>query len=160
MMQSAVCDVPVVGAGETGELSFRPTAYGGHAYFVRKCVSGESFGGDDAIRQLGGIVMPDSVDPDGCANNTFVGEVIGIGPRVGMPCNATHFDVWAKTRDKDHPQGYRRARCIEAVTRKGDFVLLPDSHPGIKRSPGCDYEFSVEESVPLAILQIEGEPHE
>lgn len=155
MLQYAVCDVPVVGAGETGDLSFRPLAYGGHAYFVRKCVAGESFEGDDAIRQLGGIVLLDVY-----MNDTFVGEVIGIGPRVGQPCTASHFKVWAGTRDKHNPRGYRRARCLEAVVRKGDFVLLPESHPGIKRSPGCEYEFSVEESVPLAILQTEDEPHE
>lgn len=127
------------GIGETGTLAMLPLGFGGHAYYVRKCVTGGQVAGADFWRRhLGGIELPESV-----AERSLLVEVVGIGPRVGQPCS------------KEHATRFRRARCFDGHAAVGDVLLCPDEDPGIKRSPLADWEFFIEESVPLAIVPAE-----
>ena len=118
--------------GETGELSFLPMAYGGHCLYVRKCKTGDVR--EDGTRELGGILLPDLA-----VENSFWAEVVGIGPRAGRPCSELHR------------HRFKRARWFGEAPDVGDLVMLPGEDQGIKRSPYAEYEFFVEESVPLAV---------
>jgi hypothetical protein len=113
-------------------------AYGGHCYYVRKCKTGDLQ--PDGTRTVGGIVLPE-MEGNAGTNNSFWAEVMGIGPQSGRPCP----DI--------HRHQFRRARCIGDLAVVGDLVMLPAEDQGIKRSPYADYEFFVEESVPLAIYK-------
>ena len=136
--------------GKLGDQTLMPLAFGGHALFCQKCVTGDQTGEDFWERETGGIALPDSyID-----TSLFV-RVVGIGPRVGQPCT------------KAHKRKYDRARYFGNPYQMGQILLCPDTNLGIKRMsvacPGwCDYEFQIEESVPLVIYTPEdqAEPSE
>ena len=129
---------PARNVGETGDLTFLPMAYSGHCYYVRKCKTGDVL--PDGARALGGIVLPESDRLyNAGSNNSFWAEVVGIGPNVGRPCNEIHRHQ------------FKRARCMADLAGVGDLIMMPPEDQGIKRSPYADYEFFVEESVPLAL---------
>jgi hypothetical protein len=131
--------IAAVGVGEAGQYTIMPTAFGGHAYYVRKCVTGAQVtGGDFWRRHLDGIELPDAM-----VERSLMVEVVGIGPRVGEWCN------------KAHQIKFGRIRRMAEVAAVGDVLLCPDDNPGIKRSPLADWEFFIEESVPLAIVPVE-----
>ncbi|MFZ4396802.1 MAG: hypothetical protein ACOYOU_14400 [Kiritimatiellia bacterium] len=134
------------GCGVLGDTNLTPLAYGGHAYYVRKCVIGEQAGKDFWVRQLNGIVLPDRVAMNGGLVDfmenpeaALIVEIIGRGPNVGRRCSKKHADL------------YKRARWFSEGASVGDYLLVPAENPGNKRSPLCDDEYFVEESVPLAI---------
>jgi len=128
------------GVGETADLNFLPMAYNGHCLYVRKCKTGDKQA--DGSYTVGGIHLPE-MDRfyNAGSNNSFWAEVLGVGPNVGRPC------------PKLHGHRFRRARCLSDVAEVGDLVMLPPEDQGIKRSPYADYEFFIEESVPLALYR-------
>ncbi len=116
------------GIGEYGHEALRVC---GHWLYVRKCKHDEV---------QGGVAIPEKSQ-----ENTGWAEVLAVGPECG------------KKRDKSDPR--RKVGGAESgwtlwldnPLRVGDLVLCPDTHVwGIRRSPMCDYEFFVDESVILA----------
>ena len=126
-----------------GEVEVKvPLAYGGHALYVRKCMTGEQVGEDFWDRHLDGIILTQQR-----ADYSLTVEVVAIGPRVGKPCTKEHY--------KHHE---RRCRCMSDVYKVGDMLLCPNDHPtGIQVSPLNSFEYFIEETVPIAIWR---EPNE
>lgn len=137
--------------GEYGNVSMMPIAFGGHCYYVRRCVVGEQMGDDFRARMVGGIAIPEAayIHEGGFTtirnlwDRTCIAEVVGIGPAVGTPCS------------KAHQRMYKRARWIEPVVEKGDLLMFDDVNHDIRimLSPLADYERFVEESCPIAIYK-------
>lgn len=140
-----------VDAGEFADRTFRPIAFGGHCFYVRRCVVGEKFGDDFRDRMIKGIVLPQTVAnkkggftiQKDIWDRSQIAEVIAKGPRVGTPCS------------KDHMHRYKRARFLEDSVSIGDLLLFDNSNfnPGILESPFASFEKFVEESVPIAIYR-------
>ena len=128
-----------------GDVSVRPLYFGGHALYVRKCKPGEKFGDDFNTRQIGGIILPTRrMDPehpvDDLSDWSQYVELLAKGPRVGTKCS------------KAHAKRYGRARRINMNAQIGDILYCPNDHEnGIQKSPIVDFEFFIEESIPLAI---------
>lgn len=120
--------------GELGTARLRPLYFGGHCYYTRKCTTGDQFGPDFWRRRLGGIEIPETA-----IEHSLTVEVLAIGPKVGKPCS------------KHHRKLFERVKCLDPCVRVGDLLLCPNRHSGIQISPLVDYEFFIEESVPLAI---------
>jgi len=128
-----------------------PTAFGGHCYYVRRCVRGKQFGPDFMDREEGGVVLPQVatirsgalVTERNLWDRSSVAEVVGVGPNVGKPCSKAHMKAFA------------RARHIAQSAEVGDLLLFEDKNfqIGIVDSPYADYEKFVEESVPIAIYR-------
>lgn len=126
--------------GMLGDQSLIPLAFGGHALFCRKFTTGEQYDENFWNREIGGISIPQSV-----VDTSLRVEVIAIGPKVGLPAS------------KAHRIKFDRARWFGDYYRVGQILLCPEMDIGIKRMsvavPGwCNYEFQIEESVPIAIL--------
>jgi len=151
-------------AGTLGNVRLLPLYFGGHCFYVAKCIRGAPTGDDPASRQIGGIVLPDCfwvnttfTDEDGAthdisrrsdvAERTWVVTVLAIGPAVGTRCT------------KKHAMTYKRPRSIASEVKVGDKVLCADTAYGVQRSPICDYEYFIEEGIPVAVLQ-KGATHE
>ena len=138
-----------VDAGEFANRTFRPVAFGGHCYYVRRCVIGEQAGDDFRDRMLDGILIPQTVcnKKGGFTiqkdlwDRCNIAEVVAKGPRIGLPCS------------KAHMHKFKRARHIPDVVEVGDLLLFANENfnPGIVESPFAEFEKFVEESVPLAI---------
>ena len=122
------------GVGALGNKRIRPTHFNGHCYYVRKCLRGEQVAEDrQMVRHVDGIVLPE-VMADVC---NWV-QVLAKGPKVGRKCTKAHAEL------------HDRTRSLPDDVRVGDMVLVQGDHPtGVKRSPLCDYEFFIEESLPL-----------
>lgn len=142
---SAVCtDVEVadehvaVGVGVLGNATIRPMAFGGHCFYVRKCMTGDAVeGGDPQDRMVDGIFLPQQA-----ADRSLAVEVLALGPRVGRPCSDAHMKL------------HQRDRVVGGDVKVGDMLVCPNMHPtGIKRSPLCEYEFFIEETVPLYAIE-------
>ena len=125
------------GVGELGDVDLVPMAFGGHALYCIKCVRGEQASDDFWDRRIGGIALPTDY-----AETCMTVQVVAKGPKVGKRCSKTHQKL------------YQRARCMVDEIEIDDFLLCPSgSVIGIKRSPICDYEFFIEESVPYLIYR-------
>ena len=124
------------GVGALGDRTIRPLAFGGHCFYVRKCVTGQPLSADFWDRHEGGIALPQSA-----IEQCNRAEVLAIGPNVGRSCS------------KSHAKQHRRARCAFDMRQVevGDVVWLPDEHPGMRWRDLADFEGFVEESVPFAI---------
>jgi len=125
-------------AEDCGELANRkimPTAFGGHCFYVRKCITGDQ-SGTFWERKIGEIEIPDTV-----ANRSNTVEVLAIGPRVAKPCT------------KAHCRKYERMTRLPDQVKVGDMLLCPSTTDiRFLRSPLGNEEFFIEESIPLAIL--------
>lgn len=121
-------DTVAEGVGEYGNVRMRPQ---GHWMYCRKCVNPE---------QSGGIFIPEkSVD------DTTWAEVLALGPECGK---VRRFE------NKVDRQRQDMLMCLENPIKVGDLVLCPRNHPwGIMRSGVCDWEFFVDEVVPLLVMQ-------
>lgn len=122
------------GVGELGNVDILPTAFGGHCFYVLKCVQGDMVDGDHLRRQVGCIEIPQCV-----VDRSMWVEVLGLGPKVGQHCS------------KMHSVRHRRRRCLADLDKVelGWFLLCPNMHEsGILRSPLFHDEFFIEESVP------------
>ena len=120
-----------------GHESIRPLAFGGHCYWVRKCMTGRQVGNDKFDRMVGLLFVT-----QGWAERSLIVEVLAIGPRVGKPCAKRHMHY------------YKRAKYLEPQVEVGDLLLCPDdNHPGIKVVPGIDCDYLIEEGLPLAIYK-------
>jgi len=87
-----------------------------------------------------GIVIPEkSVD-----NTTWV-EVLALGPECGKVRTFTNA---ADRKRQD------MLRCLDNPIKPGDLVLCPQNHPwGIVRSAWCEWEYFVDECVPLVVME-------
>ena len=117
----------------------KPLFFGGHCFYVRKCVGGEQDSQDFWDRSLGGVKLPETA-----VEHSLYVEVVAKGPRVGEKCS------------KSHAKKYARARHLQDSVEIGDLLLCPNDSIGIKRSDVCDelgrrlkYEYFIEESIPL-----------
>ena len=112
-----------------------PLAFGGHVLYVRKCVTGKQSGADFLSRRVGGVEIPEY-----SADRSLFVQVVGKGPHVGQRCS------------KAHARKHGRPRQLFDAVKVGDVLLCPNMHAtGIERSPLVDFEFFIEESVPLGI---------
>ena len=128
-------------AGETGDERLRPTAFGGHCFYVRKCVTGREIAGNFARREVGGIELPQR-----SADYSEFAVVLAKGANVGKKCT------------KEHAKTFKRHRRLYDAVRVGDMLRLPPDHSGIRRRDAavggeCHWEAWVEESVPLGIVE-------
>lgn len=114
--------------GEQGDKAVRPS---GHWMYCRKCRNEE-------VQK--GIVIPEkSVD-----NTTWV-EVLALGPECGKVRTFTNA---ADRKRQD------MLRCLDNPIKPGDLVLCPQNHPwGIVRSVWCEWEYFVDECVPLVVME-------
>lgn len=136
---------------------FKPMAFGQHCYVCRKTVTGrEQIGDDFMVRGEGGVVLPDRI-----VSFSLIVEILGKGAKVGKRCSKEHAArFWQRPRDKKKV-GPPRARHLPDVLQIGDLVKIPKfnrftRHPGIKRFPGSDCIYFIEEGVPEAIWKEEG----
>lgn len=122
--------------------------FGGHCFYVRKCVTGTQEGDNFWDRKVGNIFIPQTASE----YSLFV-EVIAKGARVGMRCTINHRKKFVRP--------YHFADVIEV----GDLLLCPNDSIGIQRTPLEDaagrrmrYEYFIEESIPLGIHKADA-PH-
>ena len=146
MVQKPATTTTGVYADEVGELAnmrILPLAFSGHAYYVRKCKPPE---------KEKGIVIPKTAHMS--ESNNWA-EVLGKGPKVGRPCSRHHLSKYRCVVGRElragHPDKHYLARCISDVAEVGDLLLVPNEDRRIKRSPLCDWEFFIEESLPYLI---------
>lgn len=139
-------------AGELNEYRLRPTAFGGHCFYVRRCLPGDAADRQDPkVCSIGGIVIPPSM-----GNQTVWFECRAVGPRVGTPCSETHAKKYRAAIAKKHGMGAARLpRDIPAdLVGKRLFVALPwplvDER--VMPSPLADFESFIEESLPEAYM--------
>jgi len=130
-----------------------PTAFGGHCYYVRRCYTGglAQIAKSDMDRQVGGIILPECL-----GNAAEWGEVLGVGPRVGLRCSADHA---RKYRSKLWEQE-GRAACMARMAPDdmvGKLVHIPLLWPfkdvRAVRSPVAYWEFFIEESLPTMVWE-------
>ena len=129
------------GGGER-TIAISPMNYGGHCYYVRKCITGEQVGPRKMDRAIGGIFLPENY-----ADRSQWVEVLAAGRNVGKRCA------------KWHAKKFGRARQLAGDTRVGDMLLCPNEGLGIMPSPFGEEEFFIEESVPMAVYR-EGQDNE
>ena len=131
-------EVGIVAAnvGDNCDWNILPFKWGGHCYYARKCMTGETKTGDIWDRNIGGIAIPETVSDRSCWL-----IVLGVGPRVGKRVGEQH----AKLLD-------RPTRISNAI-RIGDCIVCPNMHVGIQRSPLAADEYFIEESVPEAVVE-------
>jgi hypothetical protein len=136
--------VPVVFGEGKNRVTLLPLAFGGRAFYVRKCRTGELVGeAKDKYYALNGIALPDRA-----MERSLYVEVVGIGPNVGSEMS------------KSDAERLHRKRYINGVdeVKVGDFLLVPNEHPLVQDSYLGDNGFYVEESVPLAIVLLADKP--
>lgn len=138
--------------GTLGNRRAWPLLYSGHCFYVRKCRPGVAHKGDCNAREIGGIVLPDQK-----SDFTCVVTVLGKGPRVGVKCSKGHAEKFRTRRCKsvrgEADKFLPRERRMGDDIKIGDKLLCPDgNHIGIQKTPWCNYEYIIEESVPLGIV--------
>lgn len=145
------------GVGTLGRDNLRPMAFGGHALYCRKCLRGDAVG-EHGDRAIGGIVLPQVVY--GESTVTKDGQVVARGQTMGSPLEETSFvEVLAKGPrvgkpcTEEHAEKFHRDICLSDDVEIGDIVACPRESIGILRSPVADFEFFIEESVPLYTVE-------
>lgn len=103
-------------------IRFRPIAFGGRCYYVRKCATGQVDKADSAYRTMGGITLPDIV-----ADKSHWVEILGRGHRC----------------QDDVRVGDLALLKLDCFSEAGTL--------GVKRSPFSIYEAFVEESNVMAL---------
>ena len=125
-----------VGIGALGRDTIRPMHFGGHCLYVRKCKVGDQVGDNPNERMVDGIILPGIAD-----ERTTIVEVIAKGPKVGKPCS-----------DK-HAERFKRPTCVSDDVEIGDMLMVPIMHDGIMRSPLAEFEYFIEETVPICAVE-------
>ncbi len=92
--------------------------------------------------RVGDLFLPDSAAEDGVGLWPIpYAEILAVGRDCGLPRNIRGD----KRLEPD------RVKWIVALLRPGMALLCPAEHPwGIERSPFWDWEFFIDEDVPLA----------
>lgn len=148
----AGCDTVARGVGSLGRANIVPTMFGGHCYYVRKCVRPEQDGGIFLPEAVYTKVVVESVDEEtgrmsrketgrwnDLQNNVCAVEVLAKGRRVGKVCS------------ERHAKRFKRPVWLYDDVEVGDLLLCPQGeHEGIRRSPLAEFEYFIEESVPYA----------
>jgi len=132
-----------------GGAKLMPMAFAGHAFYCRKCVVGEATDGKFHIRNLDGIVLPETV---GDASQ-FV-EILAVGPKVGKPCSEKHARHlragWVRKYGVKQARRSNLARSQELI---GMLAYIPvNDDPCILRSFISPDEFFIEESLPAYLM--------
>ena len=138
--------------GTFGNRDVAPLKFGGHCYYVRRCMNGEMVDPDAPWRrELDGIELPESF-----ADRSRWATVLARGPAVGRPCGEAH----RKLHSEKCADGISRPRprCVQDNVEIGDMVLCPSlgwtyDDIGIERSAFDKNEFFIEENKPRAILK-------
>lgn len=140
-------------------IRFRPMAFGGHCYYVRRCARGKPHEGDEHDRRVDGIALPEFISEE---SSLWV-EVLGVGPRCGRPVDKDYCIKYHRFADNHTDWPPERRRMIRwgigTIPKVGDLVKLPaqfDKPPGdvgVIRSPLHHDEFFVEESKPELIME-------
>ena len=138
-----------------GGVKLMPLHFGGHAFYVRKCLSTDAFNGDEATRAIGGIVVRDRI---GDASQWV--EILAVGPNVGGRCSADHArrlrPEWV---EKYGVNGARRSNVPRDIV--GHIAYIPvNDDPRMWQSPMSKAEMFIEESLPLAIMPQETKDEE
>jgi len=130
-----------------GGVRLMPAAYAGHSLYVRKGRSGDAVDGQEHIRALDGIVLPEKI-----ADRSQWVEVLALGPNVGGRCSKVHARQYRLAWVEKHGmQSARVATSRESLV--GALVYIPvNDDPRIKQSPMSPDEFFIEESLPLVIM--------
>ena len=139
-------------AGTLNEYRIRPTAFGGHSFYVRRTLPGDAGDRQDPkVCSVGGVIIPPAM-----GNQTVWFECRAIGANVGKPCTATHAKKYRAEIVCKH--GLRAAmapRDVPAEVR-GKRLLIALPWPlvdeRVHASPLADFEAFVEESLPLAYM--------
>lgn len=145
-------------AGTLNNYRLRPMAFGGHCFYVRRCLPGTAADPEDPkLCAIDGLIIP-----PGMGNQTEWFECRAVGHRVGEKCGRVHAqkyraDILKKYRH-DPKQGMRvatdRKHIPHSLVGKRLFIALPwplvDER--VKESPLADFEFFVEETLPLAFM--------
>jgi hypothetical protein len=139
-------------AGTLNEYRIRPTAYGGHCFYVRKTLPGDAVDSQDpAVCAVGGVIIPPAM-----GNQTVWFECRAIGANVGKPCSAVHAKKHRAEIVKAH--GLRAAMAARDVPHEvnGKRLLIALPWPlvdeRVHASPIADFEAFVEETLPLAYM--------
>jgi co-chaperonin GroES (HSP10) len=121
-----------------GDKNALPLAFGGHAFYCRKCFTGEHDGSDNIFaRKIDNVYIP-----EGYADKSHMLQVLAKGPNVGQFCSSI-----------SHRKRYDRPRRYVDAINIDDLILCPKDSPGIKQSAfeqARKTEFFIEESVPVA----------
>lgn len=141
-------------AGVLGDVRLRPLYFEGHCFYVAKQERGTPIDGDPNRREIDGIEIPQcfrlktedkttgeeswSQEVDLQGRTGWV-KVLAKGPNVGKPCS------------KHHAKLHNRPRCLDDDVDVGDRLFCPPftQSVGIQKSPICDYEYFIEEYIPL-----------
>ena len=115
--------------GDQANYDMLPTAFDGHCYYIRNCLIPEF---------VDGIEIPDAL-----RSQSNWATVVGKGVNIDRPCS------------REHMRTHKRARWLEDKAEIGDYVLCPDSSPGMTNSPLSKYELFIEASIPVAIVRKE-----
>ena len=139
-------------AGTLNEYVIRPTAFGGHCFYVRRCLPGDAADAEDPkLCSVGGIVIPPAT-----GNQTVWFECRAIGPRVGQRCSENHAKKYRTEIINSHGLCAATAPRNIPTDLKGKrlFVALPwplvDER--VIESPLADFEAFVEETLPSAYM--------
>jgi len=148
-------------AGTHNEYQIRPTAYGGHAFYVRRTLPGDAADPQDPkVCSVGGVIVPPSM-----GNQTVWFECRAIGPKVGQPCSETHAKKY-RMAILDRYKHNKRDGMLAATSRTeypkdliGKRLLIalpwPLSDERVHISPLADFEAFVEETLPIAYMIVE-----
>jgi len=119
--------------GRLGVERLRPLHFGGHCFYVRKCLRGQQVGKDPIKDRFEGLIaLPEQV-----ADWSIWVEVLAKGPMVGKKCS------------KGHAKKFNRPRWLVDDVSIGDQLMCPNDDVGIKRSPYCKEEYFIEEYTPF-----------
>jgi hypothetical protein len=117
-----------VGSGATR----RTVTITGHWMYCRKCRQSERYAGTVIYR------------PEKAVDNTTWVEILALGPKCGER---------REFRDKADRRKQDMVPWLVNPLRVGDLAMCPDDHPwGIVRSPYDEYEYFIDECVPVAVL--------
>ena len=107
----------------------------GHWVYVRQCTKPDQYAGTVLYR------------PDKDLKRSHVCEVLAVGPEVGRRRTGRSRRTWCRVR--------RIPLHLSTPVTPGMFVLLPENSPHhlLKASPFSEFEFMVDESVILAVLE-------
>lgn len=118
-----------------GGVKLKPTHFGGHAFYVRKCRT-----------EVDLIELPDSVKE----RSQWV-EILAVGPRIGQMCSKRHAQAYRAEWVEKYGLGSARMSNVP-TDLVGALALCPvDDDPRIWASPIGHNEFFIEESLPVAI---------
>lgn len=145
-------DSSVCTAGALNEWKIRPTAFGGHSFYVRKCLPGTPVDPDDPkLCQVDGVIIP-----PGTGNQVEWFECRAVGPRVGQRCSDIHAKKYRTSIIKRYGLSAATSPSNIPTDLKGKRLFIALPYPlvdeRVAQSPLADFEHFVEETLPSAYM--------